>query len=65
MELLNFELRGEAKAVLGFINILATTIKKEYKINPAWWAARANILGFDMSRDPQRGLGDRLLVRRN
>jgi len=65
MELLNFKLKGEAKAVVGFMNIIATTSKKDYHSNPAWWSLRTKLLGLDMGRDSQRGLGDRLLVRRN
>lgn len=65
MELLNFELRGKAKAVRGFMNIIATTSKKDYDSNPDWWSLRGKILALDMNRDPRLGLANRLVDRRN
>lgn len=65
MELTNFKMRGEADAVFGFMNILATTSKKDYDSNPAWWYLRGRILALDMARDPRPNLADRLVDRRN
>jgi len=65
MELTNFKMQGEADAVFDFMNIIATTSKKEYLGNPEWWSIRAHILGLDMGRDPQHGLENRLVDRRN
>ena len=65
MELLNFKMQGEVKAVLGFMSIIATTSKRDYESSPHWWAIRAKILGLDMGRDPRLGLANRLVDRRN
>ena len=65
MELAGFKMQGEADAVFGFMNILATTSKKEYESSPHWWSLRGKILALDMGRDPRLGLGNRLVDRRN
>jgi len=65
MELTNLKMRGEAGAVFDFMNVLATTSKKNFDSNPAWWYIRGRILALDMNRDPQLGLENRLVDRRN
>ena len=65
MELTNIKMQGEAEAVFDFMNIFATTSKKDYDSNPAWWSIRGKILALDMGRDPRLGLTDRLVDRRN
>lgn len=65
MDLLNCKMQGEVKAVLGFVNAIATTSEKNFTGNLYWWIVRADILGKDQDRNPTRGLENRLADRWN
>lgn len=65
MKLTNFKMRGEADAVFSFMNVLATTSKKEFAGSPEGWYLRGLFLALDLDRNPRRGLENRLVDRRN